>query len=481
MNLQTIVISEGTTEIDEVAFAGLPALTHVVLPASLCKLGGKTFANCPKLAEINLPARIKEIPHSVFANDISLTEIEIPASVHTIGNSAFWNTGLKQIEIPAGVHRIDDNSFRNAKSLDKVTFQTGSEKGTKSPACVIGEGAFRGTGIVSLEIPARVSTMGAYALADCTMLQSVQVPQTTTMGSGAFWGCQKLANDEDAIVVNHYLFGPVLTSLPSQYDEVLTRTELLTPLAVSPDVSALGTPMYRLPEIVYRPSERSDAPLKREDLVRGNAVAFGRFPTDTDFVLRPLIWRVLAVTDRAALLITERVIMSMLSSRPDDNPSSIYYAPYPKSGWVNSVERKLLNGPFLDIAFSPEEQAQIRETTPRLSRAGQRSRGPENIMDKVLILDKTSLGQYTNAKIVAPFKQACATPYALAQVLPRSERQQSHTRDYTHYREDRPVDFISSTETREHHVVIGIWGGSAYTRESKPYFLRPALWVDLSH
>ncbi len=59
----------------------------------------------------------------------------------------------------------------------------------------IGDSAFQGKTITSVSIPASVTSIGAYAFANCTALSSVTVPSTVaSVGPGAFNGCTSLGS-----------------------------------------------------------------------------------------------------------------------------------------------------------------------------------------------------------------------------------------------------------------------------------------------
>ncbi len=59
----------------------------------------------------------------------------------------------------------------------------------------IGDSAFQGKTITSVSIPASVTSIGAYAFANCSALSSVTVPSTVaSVGPGAFNGCTSLGS-----------------------------------------------------------------------------------------------------------------------------------------------------------------------------------------------------------------------------------------------------------------------------------------------
>ena len=81
------------TSIANSAFSNCTALTTIILPASLERIGYNTFSSCINLKSITLPKSIKNIEEYAFDNCKSLTEITIPNSVINIGDGAFSDCG----------------------------------------------------------------------------------------------------------------------------------------------------------------------------------------------------------------------------------------------------------------------------------------------------------------------------------------------------------------------------------------------------
>ena len=77
--------------------------------------------------------------------------IELSSDVTEIPKDAFWGTGLTSIEIPASVMNIGAYAFCQCNNLGCVTFADGSQLST------IGEEAFWNSGLTSIEIPASVT------------------------------------------------------------------------------------------------------------------------------------------------------------------------------------------------------------------------------------------------------------------------------------------------------------------------------------
>ena len=102
------------------AFYGC-GIESLVLPDGLTTIYGSAFANCSKLKSINLPAGITELPRMVFSGCTSLTSIQLPEALTAIGDFAFNNTGLIEVDIPSSVSTIGNQAFYSCNSLRKVT------------------------------------------------------------------------------------------------------------------------------------------------------------------------------------------------------------------------------------------------------------------------------------------------------------------------------------------------------------------------
>ncbi len=172
------------------------------------------FRSCENLVYIKLPDSLTEIQGYVFAECKKLSSIEIPENDTIIGNGAFSGCiNLKHITIPRNVQKIDGSAFQNCTSLSLVQFN--SEKCTSmSPwvfhGCpirnfIFGDNVrnipsyccYKMSGLVSIELPQSVSSIGNYAFSECMELISIEIPQGVSMiGDYAFSGCSKLSSIE---------------------------------------------------------------------------------------------------------------------------------------------------------------------------------------------------------------------------------------------------------------------------------------------
>lgn len=145
------------------AFAGCPELTWAYMP--WLKYGSHIFADCPKLETVKL-------------------------SLQTLPEAAFSGcTALKTVEGSELIRNIKPASFMNCKSLQSMS--------TGEKLALIGERAFMGAGIQTLDIPetSELRSIGPWAFAGCQYLRIITLPESlAAIGEGAFFDCIRLTS-----------------------------------------------------------------------------------------------------------------------------------------------------------------------------------------------------------------------------------------------------------------------------------------------
>ena len=102
------------------AFAYSEALTSVIFESNATKELDSTFISCPNLNHVELPNGWERIPLNEFAYCFSLYDIELPDSIETIGDWAFLASGLVHINLPRSLTSIGNDAFYECKKLFDV-------------------------------------------------------------------------------------------------------------------------------------------------------------------------------------------------------------------------------------------------------------------------------------------------------------------------------------------------------------------------
>lgn len=187
-------IAEGTTIVNENAFASQGGIVKLRLPSTLTTLKPGAFHDCTALEEVEFvlsnnqtafdtleSAKSSSSSYGVFQNCYALKKINLPANQDftTIGDKAFANCyALETIELPKYIEAI------------------GSTAGTgyySSPA-TLSVGAFaRCTSLKSVTLPASLKRINDYSFAACTSLTEITLPANLEkIGIGAFALCSSL-------------------------------------------------------------------------------------------------------------------------------------------------------------------------------------------------------------------------------------------------------------------------------------------------
>lgn len=247
--LETVVISDGVTNIGEHAFYYCENLKNITIPSSIKSIGMGAFYSCKALTSITIPDGVESISESAFENCEALTSVNISGSVKSIGKSAFSGCyifaeqsddgierGLEDVIIQDGVESMGAFAFNGCKKLTDVTLPNSiksigdcafQETGlydlydhTGWDVCYIGNhliaanqsisgtcfvkpgtktiagGAFASCGnLEGITIPDSVVSIGNRAFFSCSSLKSITIPKNvTSIGDEVFYNCFDLAS-----------------------------------------------------------------------------------------------------------------------------------------------------------------------------------------------------------------------------------------------------------------------------------------------
>lgn len=216
-----LIIPEGVTEIGAQAFKGCTGITSVVIPDSVVKIGAEAFSGCTGLEGDLLlryyvdmgdgcfdgvAARVRQetdaacFTYSVSEGNVIITGINaytldviVPQRIDGkpvvgIGEAAFMGFYMTSIELQDGVTSIGDNAFSRCTSLMNVVLPDSVKS--------IGKNAFGFcVAMEAIALPYALESIGDYAFSECFDLKSIDIPdQVANIGSYAFYGCHALSS-----------------------------------------------------------------------------------------------------------------------------------------------------------------------------------------------------------------------------------------------------------------------------------------------
>lgn len=138
-------------------------------------IGQYAFADAKSLSYMELPSTVTEIGVGAFFGCLSLSEINLPFSITAIASEVFASSGLLTINIPQGITSIGQYAFNDCSSLARVTFDEGSSLES------IDQYAFsRCTGLNYVKIPDNVS-LGVRSFDRTLSLDTIKIPAGVTL------------------------------------------------------------------------------------------------------------------------------------------------------------------------------------------------------------------------------------------------------------------------------------------------------------
>lgn len=151
------------------------------IPETVTKIGDCSFWGRWWLAEKRLPASVKEIEACAFAycGASEGLNIILPEGLETIGESAFTNSGLKTITLPKSLKSLGKEAFRECKDMTGVTILDGLTE--------IPDSCFRECESLTKVSLGKVNTIGSFAFQG-TALQEIDLTNVVKVKDGAFMG-----------------------------------------------------------------------------------------------------------------------------------------------------------------------------------------------------------------------------------------------------------------------------------------------------
>ncbi len=167
-----------------------------IFTASLASVGKKAFLGCESLKGLDFSetaitnfadgdgnGSYFQMETGVFENTYSLSKLIFPTNLERIPSGAFKNSGIRTVEIPASVKAIGMYSFQNS-SIEKIEIPEGVEE--------IGAFAFNESNLEAISLPASLRTLGEYTFSSTPLVYADFADGLGTVADGVFKNCQDL-------------------------------------------------------------------------------------------------------------------------------------------------------------------------------------------------------------------------------------------------------------------------------------------------
>lgn len=176
--LNAIVLHEGIEVIEGLAFDGT-SIESLVIPKSVKRIDPSAFRNNPKLTSIKVKRGNKVYDSRKGCNAIiestgdrliqACVETVVPEGVKVIGNSAFGGVDVPSVEIPSSVVKIENGAFMGSDAMKRIVVP-GSVKS-------IGSHAFSSCfGLEEIIVEEGVESIETSAFSNCINLRRVHLP-----------------------------------------------------------------------------------------------------------------------------------------------------------------------------------------------------------------------------------------------------------------------------------------------------------------
>ena len=167
---------------------------------------------------------------------------------------------------------------------------------------------------------------------------------------------------------------------------IVTEFRLIKGMAPQPPSPTYQQPVYQpIPQPATQPQPvKSTPPAPRLNVQVGGKVQFGQYPQGANGEVQPLMWRVLAVENGRALLITDKLIDCVKYNEKRLDVT-----------WETCTLRKWMNNDFISKAFNSNQLAQIVTVTnqnPKNPQYG--TKGGNATQDRIFALSIDEANKY---------------------------------------------------------------------------------------
>ena len=198
VELEELVLPEGTTSVSEYVFYGCKGLKSLQLPNSIELIENSAFAGTG-LIDLVLPEGLEVVDNSAFNGCLSLEKLYISSTVRRLGNCAFEGCdslkGVYITDLEAWCNLTIEYSspltdahhlYLNDIELTEVVFPENCS--------VVKNYTFEGCSYIkSIQLHDNITSIGSFAFHGCSSLESLVIPASVSyIGSCQFWDCTAL-------------------------------------------------------------------------------------------------------------------------------------------------------------------------------------------------------------------------------------------------------------------------------------------------
>lgn len=210
--ITSVILPKSITKIGEKSFYGCNSLHTVSLNEGLHSIGTEAFSNCALLQGIQFPQTLQSIEASCFEQCTSLEVVVFPQALTTLGESSFKGcSNLKEVTLTDNLTTLEANTFDGCKKLSSISWGNNILQ--------IKDYAFADCGFETFYIPNSVIEIGASILSGNQNLRSFTIGNgLSKISSDPIDGC---SNVKELIIADGNSF-LTLDYSPGDYQRIGT-------------------------------------------------------------------------------------------------------------------------------------------------------------------------------------------------------------------------------------------------------------------
>ena len=202
MDITSVIIPEGVTEIGKSAFAGCNNMTYISIPSTIEKIDNYAFMGMGTVnvhitdlekwcTQIEFSYVCFDSGFNLYVNEELITDLIIPSGISFISDEAFEHCySITSVTIPGNVTNIGKSAFAFCRNLESVNLSYGV-------ATIEASAFYSCNKLESITLPNSLKAIENNAFYGCSALESVVLPESLIIfGSNAFQSCPNIEYTE---------------------------------------------------------------------------------------------------------------------------------------------------------------------------------------------------------------------------------------------------------------------------------------------